>query len=79
MNSTKNGRLDYFLFIQIGVFKMSALKLEEEGIDSNLPFINFENQAGDACVILYEDNFWYRARIVNCNSDGYYLVVLIDW
>ena len=44
MNSTRNGRLDYFfLFIQIGVFKMNALKLEveKEGVVSNIPFINF--------------------------------------
>jgi hypothetical protein len=33
----------FFLFIQIGVFKMNALKLEveKEGVVSNIPFINF--------------------------------------
>ena len=31
-------------------------------------------------MVLYEtDNYWCRARILRCNPNGSYLVVLVDW
>ena len=29
-------------------------------------------------MVLYDDNFWYRARIVDCKANGHYMVVLVD-